>query len=522
MKKYLYTLVMSLAALFGYAQAPTIEWQKSLGGSANDLAHHILQTSDGGYIVAGGSVSNNGDVSGNHGGTDVWIVKTSALGVLEWQKSYGGIGTDNAVSIAQTSDGGFIVAGFTNSADGDVTGFHGGSVDMWIVKISETGNLQWQKSLGGTGDEIAYDIKVTSDNGYIIIGYTTSNDGDVSGNHGGSDIWVVKLNASGNIQWQKTYGGNDGESGNSVTQTIDGGYIIAGTAISSSNGDVGVNHGGNDVWIVKIDDMGTLEWQKTIGGSYFDRAYSIIQNTDGTYMIAGETESNDGDVSGNHGWLDAWVAKLSATGDVLWQKSFGGTGMDAAKSIVKTSDGGYIIAGETESNDGDVSGNHGGTTGWISAPDVWVFKINSSGTLLWQKCLGGMNNEIGTHAIQSADGGYAISGYATSNDGDVSGNHGGTDFWIVKLNPEEVLAVETSINEDFSFYPNPVKDFLTLENSSNIDNVTIYDVSGKKISAFHINSKKETLNLSHLKAGNYIITVKPANSHTFSAKLIKQ
>ncbi len=349
------------------AQAPTIEWQKCLGGTNDDRAYSIQQTSDGGFIVASITGSNDGDVSGNHGYDDAWVVKLNSSGNIEWQKCLGGTSYDVANSIQQTSDGGFIVSGYTGSNDGDVSGKYG-ATDYWIVKLNSSGDIEWQKCLGGIYDDFAYSIQQTNDGGFIVAGFKESNESDMSGNHGAIDALVVKLNSSGDIEWQKCLGGTDYDSAHSIQQISDGGFIVAGRT-RSNNGDVSGNHGACDAWVVKLNSSGDIEWQKCLGGTDNDYANSIQQSSDGGFIVAGETKSNDGDVSGNHGVYDYWVVKLNSSGDIEWQKCLGGTDYDYAYSIHQTSDGGFIVAGNTASNDGDVSGNHG-------ASDAWVVKLN--------------------------------------------------------------------------------------------------------------------------------------------------
>jgi len=235
------------------------------------------------------------------------------------------------------------------------------------------------------------------------------------------------------IEWQKSLGGSANEKAHSIQQTFDGGFIITGWT-RSNNGDVSGYHGGGscdagDYWVVKLDaeSPSSIVWQKCLGGSLGDAANSIQQTTDGGYVVVGFTNSNDGDVSGNHGLSDYWVVKLDALGDIVWQKCLGGHSSDGASSIQQTTDGGYIVAGFTNSNDGDVSGNHG-------LSDYWVVKLNSSGSIEWQRCLGGSDYDGAYFIQQTTDSGYVIAGLSYSNDGDVSGNHGGEDYWVVKLN----------------------------------------------------------------------------------------
>ena len=340
-----------------------LQWQKSLGGSDEDRARSIQQTSDGGHIVAGYSRSNDGDVTGNHGDFDYWVVRLDGQGDVQWERSLGGSDWDAAQSIQQTSDGGFIVAGYSRSNDGDVTGNHG-NFDYWVVKLDGQGDIQWEKSLGGSYWDAAYNIQQTSDGEYIVVGQSASKNGDVTGNHGNFDYWVVKLDGQGDIQWQRSLGGSDDDYAHAFQQTIDGGYIIAGHS-SSNDGDVTANHGLTDIWVVKLDASGNIQWQRSLGGSGYEYAASIQQTIDVGYMIAGESRSNDGDVTANHGLADIWVVNLDAQGNIQWQRSFGGSGVDDACCIQQTSDGGYTVAGATSSVDGDVTSNHGRSDCWI-------------------------------------------------------------------------------------------------------------------------------------------------------------
>ena len=352
------------------SQAGDIQWQKAVGGGSTEVAYAVQQTTDGGYIVAGKTYSNNGDVSGNHGDLDYWVVKLSANGSIEWQKTLGGSSRDEGNSIHQTSDGGYIVAGNSVSNDGDVTGNHG-YYDFWVVKLSSMGEIEWQRSIGGgNGADIAYFIQQTTDDGYIVCGESNSTNGDVSGNHGDTDFWVVKLNSSGDIIWQKSLGGIGIDAAYSAQQTLDGGYIVVGTTGSGNTGQVWGVHGGFDIWVVKLSANGDLQWQKALGGSNEDYGSAVIQSANGNYIVAGSILSNNGDVQGNNGGFDIWVVTLNQAGQIKSQKTFGGTQSEFVHSIEQSNDGGLIVAGSTESNDGDVSGNHG-------EADFWVVKLSS-------------------------------------------------------------------------------------------------------------------------------------------------
>ena len=502
MKKLYISFLFAILRIAVCAQ-PSIQWQKCLGGTNQDVATSTKQTTDGGYIITGYSYSNNGDVSGNHGNWDIWLVKLDGLGNIQWQKCLGGTGDDFGRSVDQIADGGYIVTGYTDSNDGDVSGNHGGFSlgDVWVVKLDSVGNIQWQRCLGGTNDDAAYSIKQTIDGGYILGGCTSSNNGDVSGIHGNRDIWVVKLDDLGNIQWQKCLGGTLVENSYSIQQTVDSGYILVGETFSN-NGNVIGNHGGvnnpNDIWVVKLDGLGNIQWQRCLGGTSNDNGYSIQQTFDGGYILIGQTQSNNGDVSGNHGSFDVWVVKLDNLGNIQWQKCFGGTGPDGGFFINLTIDGGFILTGATDSNDGDVNGNHGNR-------DIWVVKLDNLGNIQWQKCLGGTLDENSPSIQQTMDGGYIIKGGTYSNDGDVSGNHGTSgitvDVWVVKL------FATVGLNEIFqadliSVFPNPTTGILNIESNEAIKQIEVFDMLGKLV--LTIGYEKQ-IDLSNLNSGLYLI-----------------
>ncbi len=423
MKQILLLILIVFVAINSNGQPPVIQWQKSYGGPGYEGAHKIRATADGGYIIASNNNSSGGDVTGNHGGYDFWIVKVNDTGRIQWQKSLGGSLFDVPSDIQLTTDGGYIICGYSYSNDGNVSGNHGGE-DAWIVKINDTGGIVWQKTYGSDTTETASSIQQTTDGGYIFAGLNSGNGGDVSGNHGAGDFWVVKINDTGAIQWQKSLGGSSYDFAYSVQQTSDGGYIVAG-ATSSSDGNVAGYHGGQDDWVVKLNDTGAIQWQKCLGGSLQEFVTSMQQTFDGGYIFAGPTQSMDGDVILRHAMGEYWVVKLNDTGAIQWQNTYGGSNFENATSIVQTLDSGYIINGLSQSNDGDVFGNHGGE-------DFWVVKIDKAGLLQWQKPLGGTGLEQGV-CVTQISGGYMVGGVSGSNDGDVTGNHGAYDAWVVKL-----------------------------------------------------------------------------------------
>jgi hypothetical protein len=404
--KYFIAIVLTLISFNAHVLSQTtrlIQWQKTFGGTSDDIAYSLQQTTDGGYVVAGATGSSDGDVTGNHGNFDYWIVKLDPNGNKLWQKTLGGSSLDEAHSIQQTSDGGFIVAGQAYSGDGDVSGNN--IAGYWIVKLDVNGNIVWQKTIGDSyefrGGFNAHSIRQTRDGGYIVVGEA------IEHNYGSYFYWIVKLDTSGNKVWQKLLGGSSSATGNnftSVQQTTDGGYIVGGS------------------YITKFDADGNIVWQRSAGGAFgTDYASSVQQTQDGNYIIA------------EHGSGDYFVTKLGTNGNIIWQKTFGGSSLEYANSIQQTKDGGYIVAGYTNSNDGDVTSLHGPDPSGNYYSDNWIVKLDANGNKLWQKTLGGTSEEQANNIQQTNDGNYIIAGNTWSNDGDVTGNHGRRDYWIVKL-----------------------------------------------------------------------------------------
>ncbi|WP_343643372.1 MULTISPECIES: T9SS type A sorting domain-containing protein [Chryseobacterium] len=490
------TFLFLIYSILAAQSAPSIEWQKALGGTHGESANAVQQTSDGGYIVAGHSMSNDGDVTGNHGGGDYWIVKLNPAGGIQWQKTLGGSNVDDAQSIRQTTDGGYIIAGSSNSGDGDISGNHG-NYDYWIVKLDSNGNMQWQKSLGGSSVDMAQSIQQTSEGGYIVAGSSSSNDGDVSGNHGGGDYWIVKLDINGNIQWQKSLGGSSSEQVNSVQQTFDGGYIIAGTTVST-DGDITVSYGNNDFWVVKLDSGGNMQWQKTLGNIGDNIGYYAQQTFDGGYIAVG-TSFNPSNLES--GLPDYWVIKLSNNGTIEWDKYFGGSFHDNAITIRQTPEWDYIVAGWTASNNGQVTNHHGNL-------DYWIIKLDSSGNLKWEKTLGGPDFDYLTALELTADNGYIVSGSTGSTSGDVTGHHGMIDAWVVKLSPEQLGIPENQQRHKPNLYPNPAKDFFYLDHLPRESTISITDMSGRKLFSQKYNEEKIKISTSAFMEGLYMVQVK--------------
>ena len=516
MKKTGCFLVFFSLVTFLHSQ-PSIQWQTTLGGSLYDEARAVQQTTDGGYFITGHTVSDNGDVVGNHGYNDFWAIKMDSFGMVQWKKAYGGSNHEWVNDGQPTSDGGYVLTGFTESNDGEVSGNHGDK-DMWVVKLDSDGNIEWQKCLGGTNWDEAWDILQTPEGGYILAGISYSTDGDVSGNHGASDYWIVKLSPTADIEWQKCLGGSDYDDAYTITLTNEGGYIIAGES-QSTDGDVEGNSGGLAAWVVKLNFEGKIEWQRALGGSGLDRANEILQTREGGYVICGQTSSDDGDVVGNHGGYDLWVVKLDEIGGIEWQKALGGTNEDYGQGIHQTNDGGFVAIGFVHSTNGDVTGNHGST-------DLWIVKLTEEGGLQWQKAFGGTLQERGYSIKQTSDEGYILAGEAWSNNGDVTGVLGKTDIWIVKLSPESSPTTEFS-SSPLQIFPNPAHHSISLQipTQESSANVIISDLLGRECSRQTISIPElsaGSLNITALYPGFYLVTATTSAGKIFSGKFWKE
>jgi len=422
--------------------AQEIEWQKSFGGDSVDILNSIQQTSDGGYILGGNS---NSLISGDHtepshGLGDYWVLKLDATGNIQWQNTIGGDFDDDLRYIQQTTDGGYILGGFSESSiSGDKTENSQGNFDYWVIKLYPSGNIQWQNTIGGNDVDWLQSIQQTIDGGYILGGWSVS---DISGdktenNHDSTlthpDYWVVKLDAMGNIQWQNTIGGNSMDQLTSIQQTADGGYILSGWSYSNISGDKTENSiGVSDYWVVKLDSIGNIQWQNTIGGNLHEVSPIIKQTTDGGYILGGYSGSGiSGDkTESNNGGEDYWVLKLDTIGNIQWQNTIGGKFVDQLSSIQQTTDGGYILGGLSMSNiSGDKTENCHGLS------DYWVLKLDDIGNIQWQNTIMGIERDELYSVHQTTDGGYILGGNSDSyiSDDKTTYPRGNDDYWVIKL-----------------------------------------------------------------------------------------
>lgn len=440
LKRFYLCLVFFVCALSntGLAQDYSIDWLQTTGGSQWDEFGKVIKTSDGGLIAIGKTYSNDYDVELNNGNSDVWVQKFTLEGELIWSKTYGGSSFDSGNDIVENEDGTFMLACRTNSMDGDVS-VHKGNYDVWLIHINAVGDLIAEYTYGGSNHDEPAGIFGTEDGGYIIGGTTSSDDGDVVGFNGEppfDDYWIFKISVTGEILWQNCLGSISHEDCKGITKSLDGGYFLTGTC-ESNGGDVTGNHSSIDMWVVKVDSIGELLWQRSLGGYGTDQGESIVCLTDSTIIASGTTFSNDGDIDFFFGGSDAWVIKLSKNGELLWSKTYGGELFDEIMDVIITSDNNLLFAAASESNDGLVLENYGDV-------DLWICKLDTNGVLIFNRNWGGSQLDLGSSLIEHEVNEYVFSGITNSIDFDLIDNYGSYDSWLFKISLcEEICFKDT-------------------------------------------------------------------------------
>jgi hypothetical protein len=398
---------------------PTL-FSKVYGGSEYDEGYKTVPAKNGGYMVAGVTSSSDSGIVNFHRYTDLLLVSVNRDGSRKWAKAFGGSANEYCSSLAATPDGGYLVLGSTFSNDGDVVGNHG-SGDVWVLKIDADGNKLWAKDYGGSGSDDPYGIVVNTDGSFVVAFQSTSTDGDIPSNHGNSDACLLKCDASGNKIFVKSFGGSGFEGVDNIVATNDG-YVIVGES-NGADGDITQNRGNYDLFLLKVDVNGNKLWLKTYGSAGDDEsAFGLAVDADGSIATAARTDGNDGNISGNHGSTDIWFLKVDASGNVLSSKVFGGTDQDISNGMAKTATG-YLITGVTASTNGDVSGNHG-------VNDGFLLKLDNSGNKQSFTCFGGTGYD-GFSGISLNAGTVILAGNSNSTDGDITDHpKGGGDAWL--------------------------------------------------------------------------------------------
>jgi hypothetical protein len=369
-----------------FSQALPVVWDHTYGGADRDRAYSIVALADGGFAVAGKTYSKGA------GGWDMWVLRLDEASNVVWDHTYGGAEWDYASSIVALADGGFAVAGSTRSKGA-------GGRNMWVLRLDEAGNVVWDQTYGGAEWDYANSIVALSDGGFAVAGGTDSKGA------GYEDMWVLRLDEAGNVVWDHTYGGAMRDMANSIVALADGGFAVAGY----TDGGVVSNQYVADMWVLRLDEAGNVLWDRTYGGGGLDEANSIVALSDGGFAVVGDTDF------AAKGGLDMWVLRLDEAGNVVWDRHYGGGyNYYSTNSIVALADGGFAVAGGTDSKG-------------AGKDDMWVLRLDEAGNVLWDHTYGGVGEDWADSIVALADGGFAVAG-STSSKG--AGNE---DMWVLRL-----------------------------------------------------------------------------------------
>jgi len=456
-----------------------ITFERTYGGGGTDHGTSVQQTTDRGYIISGATTSSG---TGNY---DVYLIKTDSNGDTIWTRSYGGPNWDQANSVQQTADGGYIVTGYTWSFGAD-------KCDVYMLKIDPNGDPAWTRTFGGTNEDYGYGgfgVQQTTDGGYIIGGTTDSYGA------GMFDVYLIKTNASGDTLWTRTYGGADYDEALSVQQTVDNGYIVAGFTQSFGAGN-------RDVYLIKTDASGDTIWTKCYGAGSNDYGSSVRQTMDDGYVIAGFTKSY------GSGGADVWLIKTDSLGDTLWTRTFGGADDDLGTSVQPTADGGFVVAGRTL-----------GAGGY----DLLLVKTDSSGDTLWTRTFGGGGDDRGSTVQQTADSGYIVTGWWSAREVYLIKTDGDGNVAIEEPKPRPTPAQGLSLVCE----PNPCRGATRVSiqpeaSCSKPLTLRIYDIQGREVLTRQIPTSSVLLSTSDLPSGAYFVRLDAGSQHATTRVVLQK
>lgn len=544
MKKAINLLVFSLLLISALSKAQDILWEKSYGGIHAEYLFDVQPTADYGFILAGSSISGKtgNKEAANKGDLDYWIWKMDEKGDLDWQKSFGGSGVDLLKSIKLTNDGGYILAGTSDSKKGlDKQGDAKGLEDFWIIKLDAKGNELWQKTIGGTGQEKLQSIILTADGGYILGGSSSSFKnqsteelyGKSENSRGNLDYWVVKLKENGTIEWQKTIGGKYQDELKSIVVLNNGNYLLGGYSNSPVTGDKTEGcYGLGDYWLVQLDKEGTLVWQKTIGGDMDDNLFSVFATKDGGFIAGGNSNSGNTDTKtkASEKGSDFWILKFDNNNNIEWQETYNYGEKDVLTSIIENEDGSFLIGGYAQSEVRGQKSEIGskaslkGKNDKDGINDYIALKISAKGDEIWSQTVGSKGDEVMRKLLETRDGGYLLAGTSFSKTGfskDRKAVIGGNDFWVVKLKDKDKPEKEKLPLEAF---PNPAQTFtnVVIGYEYSTGTAALYDLNGRKLQSFTLDGNRTLpVDMTTYPTGIYIVEVQ-SNKEKHSIKIIKK
>jgi hypothetical protein len=458
----------------------TITFERTYGGAASDLGRSVRQTFDGGYVIAGWTYSFGA------GSADVYLIKTDSIGDTTWTRTFGGSLFEDGYNVVQTADSGYLVAGSTKS-------FGDGNDDAYLIKTDAAGDSVWTRTYGGTNVDQANSVLQTSDGDYLAAGWT------MSSGAGGSDVYLLRLDSSGDTVWTRTYGGPSNDYSHSIARTVDGGYVMVGWTNS-------LGAGSYDVYLIRTDTAGDTVWTRTYGGASEDYGIFVAPTSDSGCVIAGLTSSYGA------GGYDIYLVRTDASGDTNWTRTYGSATDDWGYCVAQTSEGGYVVAADRS-----------------NMSDAWLLKTDASGDTSWTKTSGGPNQESGLAVAQTSDGGYVLTGLTSSF------GAGGQDAYLIKTDSLGYVAVPVTEPKacpthatvlSLSCEPNPSSGTTTIRLSpfatrSSPLTLRMYDSQGRMVLSREVSTSSFPLSTSDLPSGAYFIRCDAAGEHA-SARVVLQ
>ncbi|MBK7945046.1 MAG: hypothetical protein IPJ85_06945 [Flavobacteriales bacterium] len=501
MQQVLLFILVVLPCVLSAQTAPPIHWQRTYGGPGYDVGYIARQTADGGYVLVGSAGEQGVDVDENQGQPDIWVVRTNAAGVPQWNTTIGGAGDDQGAAIAETADGGFIAVGFANSNNGMLTEGHG-DYDAVVAKLDANGGVTWVRQFGGSASDGALGMALTVDGGCIVSGLVEFQrwryqHPPLGATMYGCCAWM----RTGICFWELSYGGSDNDWAYTIEKGAGDNYFVAATT-HSNNGHITDFQGVADVWVLNVLGDGTLLWQRSIGGTYDDQGNHARPTSDGGCIVTGYYRVYDASI--DYAPTYALAAKLNPTGQIDWVRTHGGTAGETGSDIIETASGGYLLLGNSYGNDGVVVGHQGGV-------DAWLLGLDAAGYLIWQRSYGGASDEYGQYIQTTADGGVLLSCTASSSNGDVTNLIGEHDAWLIKLGAvlsgiddrdvNALRVIPDGTGYGFDLYTGVPLNMATID---------VLDATGRRVSSQPLSGTQAHVDLHECSVGFYVLHVSTA------------
>lgn len=508
------TLIPTIILCFIFnCHSQDIEWHKYFGGQ-NGEATTIIKTSDGGMLVGGDAREAHPEAVDYNGGADGFLVKLDNAGNIEWSRCYGTVDRFELIDkVIQTSDGGYALAGRASTGIGN-------DYNTWIAKVDSDGTLLWEQKHGGENADYADDIAELTGGDLVLVGHSMSSGGDIPSNYGYADYILLRYNGTtGDLLNSRNIGGTDPDRGYGIVPTSDGGYIVCGES-QSENYNVTCHNSlicESSFWIVKLNSNDNILWSSCVssingGANYFNIAHDIQPTSDGNFIVAGRGRNGWG--GNTNGKNDVWLVKIDPSGGIIWRKFYGGSDQDYGVAVKTTSDDGYIVVGYTTSEDIDIEVDNPNLGCW----SAWIFKVDSAGDLEWEQRVGSGGCDRFNDVIELNENEFVAAGDVGQSNQDLVDSNG-RGFWITKIN-FDTLSLEENELTDLQVYPNPADEKVTIISNELIEEIRLFDMIGNEVLTSKLGSINE-LDISKISSGVYFLNVRSGDRVSVRKLIIK-